>query len=238
MEARRLLLIDDDPKFTDLVSSHLNPYGFEVVVASNGDNPLGQVKVVKPELIMIAVELPDKTGYALCNKAKKGVAKKIPVVLTTSSVPPAGFKSHRRLKNHADEYLDKRTLSSEELMDKVDLLVGLGELVAPGGAPQSFDAVPVEPPPLAPPPLPETDSDGSIELDLDDEFDVVEEVEVDEDFAAEFGSDDTNLTPISLLRTSTKRPTPHSTRSKWAGTMHRVPRRNQHLSLRKRKSPR
>ncbi|HKE16241.1 MAG TPA: response regulator, partial [Kofleriaceae bacterium] len=108
MKLRRVLLIDDDPGFHQLLDQRLGPYGFQVVLPPDPHNPLGHVKDVRPALIIIAVELPDKVGYALCNKAKKGLARDIPVILTTRSVPASGFRSHRKLKVHADEYIDKR----------------------------------------------------------------------------------------------------------------------------------
>src|SRR5262245_57852614 len=132
--ARRLLLIDHDPSFHDILHDNLSQYGFEVYLADDGGAALSQLQEIQPEIIFIAVELPDKVGYSLCNKAKKGIAKDVPVVLTTASVPPAGFKSHRKLKVHADEYLDKRTLTVQELLETVDRLVGLG------GAPAGDDA--------------------------------------------------------------------------------------------------
>src|SRR5262249_6630256 len=76
-----------------------------------------------------AVDLPDKAGYSICNKAKKGVAKNIPVILATATVPPAALEDHRKLKARADEYLDKRTLTADDLLRKVDGLIGLGPMV-------------------------------------------------------------------------------------------------------------
>src|SRR5690242_7721330 len=112
MEPRRLLLIDNDDDFHRLLYDQLGPYGFEVHVEDpDAKNPLGKVKEVDPEVILIAVELPHKVGYSLCNKAKKGMAKEIPVVLTTRTVTPAGFASHKKLKAHADEYIDKRDIT-------------------------------------------------------------------------------------------------------------------------------
>jgi len=104
MEPRRVLVIDSDSEFQEHLVSQLGPYGFDVRVVSPQDkNPLGLISELNPEIVFIAVELPNKFGYSLCNKAKKGLAKSTPVVLTTRSVAPAGFQSHRKLKAHADE---------------------------------------------------------------------------------------------------------------------------------------
>jgi CheY-like chemotaxis protein len=128
MSTRRLLLIDSDDNFFRILHEQVSPYGFEIYRVEESSEALNHVRDVLPQLIFIAVEEPDKVGYSLCNKAKKGVAQNIPVVLTTSSVPPSGFHSHRKLKVHADEYIDKRTMSPEELVGKIDNLVGLNSM--------------------------------------------------------------------------------------------------------------
>ncbi|HKA88990.1 MAG TPA: response regulator, partial [Haliangiales bacterium] len=127
--ARRVLLIDADPHFLETLKQALHPYAVEVFVVNDGSDGLGRAAELAPELIFIAVDLPDKVGYAICNKAKKGVAKTIPVVLVTSTVPPVDLEQHRKLKVHADEYIDKRTLTVDDLVRKIDALVGLGPMM-------------------------------------------------------------------------------------------------------------
>src|ERR1043165_4007308 len=122
MSERRVLLIDLDTDFQELLARSLLPYGVTVHVVDDGS---GQVADLDPEAIFISVELPDKVGYSTCNKAKKGVAKKIPVVLTTSTVPPSDLAQHRKLKVHADEYIDKRTVTGDEIVAKMDSLISL-----------------------------------------------------------------------------------------------------------------
>src|SRR5262249_6390176 len=112
--------------FQELLARSLLPYGVTVHVVDDGSDGLNQVADLDPEAIFISVELPDKVGYSTCNKAKKGVAKKIPVVLTTSTVPPSDLAQHRKLKVHADEYIDKRTVTGDEIVQKMDSLISLG----------------------------------------------------------------------------------------------------------------
>src|SRR5262245_30048189 len=76
---------------------------------------------------MVAVEEPDKAGFKVFQRCKKGALGKVPIMLVTSSVAPESFAKHRGLKIHADDYLDKRALGDGELLRKVDGLVGLGE---------------------------------------------------------------------------------------------------------------
>lgn len=138
MSQRPILLVDPDREFHALLSRELGPYGFQVVQDTSAD-ALAQVAKLGVVAVVISVDEPDKKGYATFNKAKKGVAANVPVVLVTSSVPTDAFAAHRKLKVHADEYLDKRGLSTAELLGKLDNLIGLGELTSDGEL-----AIPVE----------------------------------------------------------------------------------------------
>jgi CheY-like chemotaxis protein len=138
MSQRTILLIDPDRDFHNLLVRELGPYGFAIVVDTSAD-PLAQVGKLAATALVIAVDEPDKRGYATFNKAKKGVAAQLPVVLVTSTVPADAFAAHRKLKVRADEYLDKRDLSTAELLGKFDNLIGLGDLSSDGEL-----AIPVE----------------------------------------------------------------------------------------------
>ncbi|MCG8419983.1 MAG: response regulator [Proteobacteria bacterium] len=125
MSARRLLLIDSDDDFYRSLYEQLSSYGFEIYRVAETMEALDQIGEVEPELIFIAVEEPDKLGYSLCSRVKKSDRKDIPIILSTATVPPSGFNSHRRLSVHADEYIDKRAMNPPELAEKIDRLIGL-----------------------------------------------------------------------------------------------------------------
>jgi CheY-like chemotaxis protein len=162
--SRCILVIDADVGFQRLLRDQLGPYGFDVVVAADGADAIARLPQVTPEMLLIAVEEPDKQGFATFNKAKKGAAAKVPIVLSTATVAPDSFANHRRLKLHADEYIDKRSLSVDELLGKIDNLIGLGEMVLPSAAP-----APLPPPaddlPLEIDEVPMELSDGDLVLD-------------------------------------------------------------------------
>src|SRR5687767_2091862 len=170
MHIRRLLLIDDDPDFRDLLDERLGPLGFEIIQPPDPSNPLGHVKEMRPALIVIAVELPDKVGYALCNKAKKGLARDIPVILTTRTVPASGFRSHRKLKVHADEYLDKRAMTEDEVLAKVDRLIGLDGVIGYAGPSSDVDVDDLDVEELDMDDLVESESLAAVPIDHDDEM--------------------------------------------------------------------
>ncbi len=120
---RRALVIDRDEIFSTLVQDWLSDYAFEVHVTGDGGEGLAMVSDLKPNLIFIAVDLPDRSGFSLFTKAKT-MARRVPVILSTSTLPWSEMALHEKLKIHADFYLDKRTLTQEEFLKKQHLLLG------------------------------------------------------------------------------------------------------------------
>lgn len=142
---RRVLLIDADTGFRDTLTGELARYKGVVVVAEpDPDRALALAAADPPSLIIIAVDEPDKTGYKVFQKCKKGALAKVPVLLVTSSLTPDSFAKHRGLKTHADEYIDKREMSLHELIGKVDNLIVLGEPSDDGISIPVEDDIPME----------------------------------------------------------------------------------------------
>ncbi len=124
---RRILLIDADPGFFQTLSETLSRYALDVVNEADPDQALLLAGAEPPALLIVGVDEPDKHGFKVFQKCKKGSLAKVPIMLVTSSVTPESFGKHRSLKTHADEYVDKRTIARDQLLKKLDTLVTLGE---------------------------------------------------------------------------------------------------------------
>ena len=125
---RRVLLIDADPAFRDTLTRELARYRVAVVTEPDADRALALGTSEAPAMVIVCIEEADKkSGFRVFEKCKKGALSKVPIVLVTGSVPAESFAKHRNLKVHADEYLDKRTMSTHELVGKIDGLIALGD---------------------------------------------------------------------------------------------------------------
>ena len=120
MASRRVLVFDDDSAFLSLLRNSLAVYGVEVEVANSQPDDIQKLKILNPEAVFIAVDTPEKLGYTLCSKAKKAVGSKIPIILSTKTLSPDDFALHGKLRLRADAYLDKRSLSRDELLKKLN----------------------------------------------------------------------------------------------------------------------
>jgi len=82
-EGERILVVDDEPYITDLLSAALRFEGFAVDVASTGAEALQMARNSHPDLVMLDVMLPDMEGTEVCRRLREG-GDKVPVVFLTA----------------------------------------------------------------------------------------------------------------------------------------------------------
>jgi CheY-like chemotaxis protein len=57
------LLADDDPGHLELLTTLLEPLGFEIVAARDGSTALALAAAAPPDLAMLDISMPDMTGW-------------------------------------------------------------------------------------------------------------------------------------------------------------------------------
>jgi len=83
--AKRVLVIDDDPSVLRFLSLALEENGYEPLCAEDGMEGLDKVKSEKPDLIILDVMMPKRTGFVLFRQLRKDSEyKDIPVMMVTA----------------------------------------------------------------------------------------------------------------------------------------------------------
>ncbi|HXD17740.1 MAG TPA: response regulator [Vicinamibacterales bacterium] len=86
MERRQILIVDDYPGARYLRSRILSEAGYEVIEASTGTEALKLAQTLRPALILLDVNLPDISGFEVCEQLKQDPATAhIPVVQITGA---------------------------------------------------------------------------------------------------------------------------------------------------------
>ena len=129
MEAQRILVVDDEPRITDLVSMALRYEGFEVETAGTGRAGLKAVEEFRPALIVLDVMLPDMDGFAVTERLTADRVK-VPVLFLTAR--DAVEDKVRGLTLGGDDYVTK-PFSIEELVARIRALLRRTESVTEGG---------------------------------------------------------------------------------------------------------
>ena len=80
-----ILLVDDEPNFLEILSIKLNTAGFRVEVAANGDMGIKRAKELKPDLILMDVQMPIKNGVEAVTELRQDKEmKETKIVFLTS----------------------------------------------------------------------------------------------------------------------------------------------------------
>lgn len=84
-DQKRVLIVDDDPALCHLIEKVLKEKGFIVDVALDGEQALLSVDRVKPDLLILDIQMPKINGYSFLFALRKiDIEKKIPIIVLTS----------------------------------------------------------------------------------------------------------------------------------------------------------
>ena len=83
--ADKILVVDDEREIRDLLRTSLSAEGYEVVVASNGEEAVGLAKTGNPQVILLDIEMPGIDGIETCKRLKADEKTRlIPIIMMTS----------------------------------------------------------------------------------------------------------------------------------------------------------
>ena len=115
----KILVIDDEPSITNLVSAYLKPEGYEVFTAADGNAGLKAARALKPDLIILDLMLPEMNGLEMLRKLREE-GNVTPVIILTAL--DSVEDKVEGLNSGADDYLVK-PFDFRELLARVRTLV-------------------------------------------------------------------------------------------------------------------
>lgn len=81
----RVVVVDDDKEVQEIITFALSRHGFEVVVASNGQQLQDVLATTMPDLIILDVMMPGLDGYQIFGSLRKNAATQhVPVIIMTA----------------------------------------------------------------------------------------------------------------------------------------------------------
>lgn len=117
----KILFADDEPDILDIISYNLEKEGYEVITAKDGQQALDLSKVHKPDLIILDVMMPHKTGIEVCNLLRHlPDFKATPIVMLTALNDETTHV--KGLDSGADDYISK-PISTKVLISRINALL-------------------------------------------------------------------------------------------------------------------
>lgn len=122
MEAKpkQILIADDEPDILEIVSYNLGKEGYEVYTAKDGNEAIERAKQLHPDLIILDVMMPKKTGVEVCQilRTQPMFQDTLIIFLTAMSDEASQIKG---LETGADDYVNK-PISPKVLISRVNAL--------------------------------------------------------------------------------------------------------------------
>ncbi len=115
-DARRILVVDDDPEIRRFIEAALGDAGYTVRLAANGSEALAAVDTHHPDLILLDVRMPGVDGWQVLDALRSAAGAQTPVVVMTASFTG----QDQALRSGAQGYLAK-PFELSDLLDCVDL---------------------------------------------------------------------------------------------------------------------
>jgi len=82
---KRILVVDDEKEFLDLLQYRLNGDRYNVTCASSGAEALGQARMTPPDLILMDLLLPDLDGISVLEILRRQpVTRRTPIIMISA----------------------------------------------------------------------------------------------------------------------------------------------------------
>lgn len=99
----RIMVVEDDPSVSSALTSVLNSWGFEAVRVTTFENITEQFKKIKPDLILMDLNLPERNGFYWTGEIRK--QSSVPIIFVSSADESMNVVT--ALNQGADDYITK-----------------------------------------------------------------------------------------------------------------------------------
>ena len=117
MNRQRILVVDNDKGTAGYVCGYLEEFGYEALVAHDGETALQAIRCEKPDLVLLELTLPDQNGLEVMRAVRSDPCLfRLPIIILSAR----GAESNKLLglELGADDYLAK-PFNPRELVARV-----------------------------------------------------------------------------------------------------------------------
>lgn len=116
---KKILLVEDDKKISELVKDSLQEEGYFVDQAFDGEDGYFKIIESQPDLIILDIMIPKMNGYKVCSKVRE-IGITTPILMLTAK--SGEYDVEEGLDTGADDYL-KKPFSMVELLARIRKLL-------------------------------------------------------------------------------------------------------------------
>ncbi len=117
----KILIVEDNELNRDMLSRRLARKGFEILLAEDGAEGLAEMKIHRPDLVLMDIGLPVMNGWDAITQAKSDeILNQIPIIaLTAHALEEDRMKA---VEVGADDF-DTKPVDLDRLLGKINRLI-------------------------------------------------------------------------------------------------------------------
>ena len=121
----KILIVEDEASMARAIKDNLVAVGYQVAVASNGEEGLAQIAKEDYNVVLLDISMPQMDGMEMMKKLREaGTNETIPIIIYTNMIPDAAIL-HGVARDKPTYYLSKTEHSIETLVGKIDEIIGV-----------------------------------------------------------------------------------------------------------------
>lgn len=118
-DSKKILIAEDAIFFAKTYEIKLQNRGYSIIKAVDGEEAVALAKSEKPDLIMLDLIMPKKSGFEALDEIKAdSETKDIPIIILSNLDEEEALK--KGLSKGAKDYLVKTNSTIDEVMEKID----------------------------------------------------------------------------------------------------------------------
>ena len=120
LKGKKILIADDEPDILEIISYNLKKEGYEIFTAKDGNEAVEKAKAISPDLIILDIMMPFKTGVEVCQilRTQNQFQETLIIFLTALSDEVSHIKG---LESGGDDFISK-PVSPKVLVSRVNAL--------------------------------------------------------------------------------------------------------------------
>ena len=122
LKGKKVMWVEDDQFLSEMIAKKLRDQGAELEFAGTGEEASDKIKEAKPDVLLLDILLPGKTGYDVLKEMKQDDGMKdTPVILFSNLGQQEDIDKGYELG--ADKFLVKATVDLDGVVDEINELL-------------------------------------------------------------------------------------------------------------------
>lgn len=127
---KRILAFESDQELVAELTAACGAHDFALEAVDDAEVGLERVATERPDVILLAIELPRTSGFSVCNRLKRSrKLRDIPLIIMSSECSEETFRQHRTMQTRAEGYLHK-PFEPEALIEQVQEILVRGVITS------------------------------------------------------------------------------------------------------------